>query len=287
MKVSILAGAAGIARAAAITSAATLMVWGTTSAFAGSVLQPGGTVGLPAGAPLPEGVYFINTSSYGQRTSTQSGLNVNLTQVVWATPFSFYDTRLQFVVLQPTNGTTGTTADQFYANSLLGAAQLAHTFGNGFGASYQAGFRTPEPSALAFHQGSFEQRGAVTYNAFGFDLTANVINGIFYEGTPAYPNWLNVDLTATKKFDKLEIGVVAFGSGDISKPTAAYLQQRQIAVGGLAGYNFGSFALQAYVTRDVYERHYTGYDTRGFLRLILPLYKAPVVAQIEPIRARY
>ena len=58
------------------------LVAGTSGAFAGSVLQPGGTVGLPSGAPLAEGVYFVDTSSYGQRTSTPSGLEVNLTQIV-------------------------------------------------------------------------------------------------------------------------------------------------------------------------------------------------------------
>ena len=29
--------------------------------LAGSVTQPGETIGLAAGAPLPEGVYFVNT----------------------------------------------------------------------------------------------------------------------------------------------------------------------------------------------------------------------------------
>ena len=265
-----------------------LTVLGTaTGAFAGSVLQPGGTVGLAAGAPLAEGVYFIDTSSYGRRSNTPAGLEVNLSQFVWATPFAFSGTRLQFVVLQPTATATHSSADYLYANSTLAAAQLAHTFGSGFNASYQAGYRAPESGGPAFHYGSFEQRGAFTYNALGFDLTANVINGLFYgrTGTSTYPNWLNIDLTATKKFDKLEIGAVAFGSSDISKPTPAYLKQRQIAVGGLVGYNFGSFTMQFYVTHDVEEHHYTGRDTRGFARLILPLYKAPVAP--EPLRARF
>lgn len=268
------------------TTATLALLSASTMAFAGSVLQPGGTVGLAAGAPLPEGVYFINTSSYGQRTATLAGVGVNLTQIVWATPFSFYDTRLQFIFLQPTAYTTNTPTNTFYANSTLFAGQLAHTFGNGFNVSYQAGFRAAEPAATAFHQSSFEQRGAITYNAFGFDLTANAINGIFAEKS-VYPDWFNLDLTMTKKFDKLEIGAVAFGSSDLSSPTAAYLRQRQIAVGGIVGYNFGRFTMQAYVTHDVVEHHYTGYDTRGFLRLIIPLYTAPVVAAIEPIRARY
>lgn len=36
-------------------------------ALAGSVTQPGETIGLAAGAPLPEGVYFVNTLNWGVR----------------------------------------------------------------------------------------------------------------------------------------------------------------------------------------------------------------------------
>ncbi len=159
---------------------------------------------------------------------------------------------------------------------------------SGFNASYQAGYRVAQQAPQAFHYGSFEQRGAGTYNAFGFDLTANVINGLFYgqTGTTTYPNWLNVDLTATKKFGNFEIGAVAFGSSDISKTTPTYLKQRQIAVGGLIGYDLGPAKLQLYATRDVTEHHYTGYDTRGWARVIIPLYKAPAPPP-EPIRARF
>ena len=271
-----------------LATATLALLAGAPSAFAGSVLQPGGTVGLAAGAPLAEGIYFIDTSSYGQRTSTMSGLNVNLTQVVWATPFAFYNTRFQVIVLEPTSAITNTQADAFYGNSTLYAGQLAHSFGSGFNASYQAGYRVAQQAPQAFHYGSFEQRGAGTYNAFGFDLTANVINGLFYgqTGTTTYPNWLNVDLTATKKFGNFEIGAVAFGSSDISKTTPTYLKQRQIAVGGLIGYDFGPVKLQLYATRDVTEHHYTGYDTRGWARVIIPLYKAPAPPP-EPIRARF
>lgn len=255
--------------------------------LAGSVLQPGATVGIPAGAPLAEGVYFVNTSDYGQRTNTQAGLGVNMTSVLWATPFTFYDTRLQFFFLQPTAYTTNTNNDRFYGNSTLFSGQLAHTFGNGFGVSYLSGIRTAQPSPLAFRKNSFEQRGAITYNGNGFNLTANVANGAFWgeSANMMYPNWLNLDLTATKKFDTFEIGAVAFGSTDITSPTPAYKRQGQIAVGGLVGHNFGKFTLQAYVTRDVAKRAYTGYDTRGWARLIVPLYVAPVAP--EPLRARF
>ena len=271
----------------ATTATVLALAAGSSNAVAGSVLQPGGTVGLPAGAPLLEGIYFVDTSSYGQRTTTPSGLGVNLPQIVWATPLYFYDTRLQFIVLQPSAYTTLAPSNVFYLNSTLIAGQLAHTFGNGFSVSYMAGFRSAMPAPQAFQFNSFEQRLAVSYTASGWDLTANVINGLFGSGNLRYPDWLNVDLTATKKFDKFELGAVAFGSSDISSPKPSYKRQGQIAVGALVGYDFGIFKLQAYATRDVSERGYTGYDTRGWLKLIVPFYAAPQMAAAEPIRERY
>ncbi len=45
-----------------------------------------------------------------------------------------------------------------------------------------------------------------------------------------YPDYLNLDITATKKFGKFEIGPVAFGSTDLPTNVAGYQRQGQIAV---------------------------------------------------------
>jgi hypothetical protein len=255
------------------------------AAFAGSVLQPGATIGLAAGAPLREGVYFIDTSSYGQRTNTASGQGINLTALVWATPLYFDDTRLQLIVLQPSVYTLNTDHDELFLNSTLIAGQLAHAFGNGISASYMAGARTGMGSPQAYQLASFEQRFAISYTASGWDLTANLINGDF-GSNPRYPDWLNLDLTATKRFDAFEFGAVAFGSTDLNAPLATYKRQRQFAVGGLIGCKLDRMNIQAIVTRDVAEHGYTGYDTRGWIRLSLPFYLGPQIADAAPPSAR-
>ena len=53
----------------------------------------------------------------------------------------------------------------------------------------------------------------------------------------------------------------------------SYVRQGQFAVGGLVGYNFGPVNLQAYVTRDVVQRNYAGVETRGWLRVTVPIYQ--------------
>ena len=87
----------------------------------------------------------------------------------------------------------------------------------------------------------------------------------------AIRTFINLDLTATKKFGKWEIGPVAYASWDLSSPIAGYSKQSQFAVGGLVGYDFGPVTLQVYVTTDVAQHNYGGYDTRGWGRIILPL----------------
>ena len=264
---------------------AALLSTSVLGARAASVLQPGGTLGIPAGAPLPEGVFFNNISSYGARDNTLARTEINLTAIIWSTPFSFYRTRVEFLYLVPTVAVTNTAADSLFANPQLFGSYLAHDFGGGFGGSYFAGVRVAETSTPLFKQSSFEQRGALSYTGNGFDITVDAISGLYTSRT-AYANWFNLDITATKKFDKFEIGGIAFGSSDLNTPRVGYKRVGQIAAGGLVGYNFGKFTLQAMVTRDVTTHNYTGKETRGWLRLIVPLYLAPV-APLPPIRARY
>lgn len=266
-------------------AAACTLFWSVSPVYAGSVLPPGITVGLPVGMPMAEGIYFIDTAGFGHRTDKVGDNGINLPVLAWATPINFYNTRLQMIFAQPFAWTTGTPANVVYANSTLFAGQLAHDFGGGFGASYLAGYRAAMPYSAAFTQASFEQRAAISYTGGGYDLTANLANGIFGDDA-RFPDWLNLDLTATKKFGKFEAGLIAYGSSDISSPTPVYKREGQFAVGVLGGYDFGPFRVQVYASRDVAERNYGGYDTRGWFRLILPLYKASEVASAEPLRPR-
>jgi hypothetical protein len=163
---------------------------------------------------------------------------------------------------------------------------LAWDLGNGFGVSYSLGayFDVPQPGA--FSSNNLNQRVALSYTADGWNLTANVIYGIQLDSVtnrpqispcPApfgfngcNPDFLNVDLTATKKFGKWEFGGVAYGSADLTSPIASYQKQTQFAVGGLFGYDFGPLALQVYATTDVVEHNYGGRDTRGWFRMTIP-----------------
>lgn len=249
-------------------------------AQAGSAAQPGQTVGLPVGAQLPVGLYFVNTSSFGVRDTRplDSESNINLPTFLWATPWNLLGARLNLAAIQPVVASSprGTPYQSGIGQPLL-AAQLAWNLGNDVGVSYLFGGYLPIETGFLTQNASLSHRFAATYSGNGFNLTANLLYGIFVDPVTAqgvvYPDYLNLDLTATKKFGKWEVGPVAFASTDLPTRFPGYRRQGQIAVGGLVGYNFGPVNVQAYVTRDVAERNYGGRETRGWLRLIVPIYK--------------
>ena len=159
-----------------------------------------------------------------------------------------------------------------------------------------------------------DMRGAISYTANGFDLTAQFgYTGtlgsnrlqVFLPGVgsvQSFSDAVNVDFTATKKFGKLELGVVGFAHTDIqaggdnsvalANGTYTSIRAGAVAVGGLVGYDFGRFTLQADVTREVATRGApqgltgTGKETRGLFRPVLPLYVAPAPTA-APVIARY
>jgi hypothetical protein len=278
--------------------------------FAGSVTQPGELVGLATGAPLPQGLYFVNTANWGCRSTDPSDtcLGVDIPVLAWSTPWQFFGARLQFIFASPVleSGRSETFRDGVdYPASYtagwynpLALAQLAWDLGGGWGFSYGIGAYFDVDSGTAWSDTSLNQRFGLSYTGDGWNLTANVTWGTHFDsvtdrpqisacpgdlsGLGCNPDFLNLDLTATKKFDKWEFGPVAFGSWDVSNPVDGYPHQNQFAVGGLVGYNFGPVILQGYVTTDVAQHNYGGYDTRGWTRIIIPLTSEPA-----PPRKRY
>jgi outer membrane putative beta-barrel porin/alpha-amylase len=289
-----------------VAAAGLLSLSAAAPALAGSVTQPGETVGVAAGAPLPPGVYYVNTSDYGCRDTQPATVCTALTipVVAWSTPVTLLGARLQFLVASPAVfvAVEDTPSSSGMFNPLV-SGQLAWDLGNGWGFSYLLGAYLDVHTNVAFSSTSINQRFALSYTNDGWNLTANVIWGIHLDGvtdrpqlspcpTPfglngCNPNFVNIDLTATKKIDKWEFGPVAFGSTDLNRPIAAYQKQSQFAVGGLIGYDFGPLTLQGYVTTDVVENNYGGRDIRGWGRIILPISKIFEQPARAPIVRKY
>src|ERR1700743_3924207 len=151
----------------------------TSSALAGSVTQPGETVGIPTGAPLPQGLYFTDTLDWGFRTTNPTTCRgITSPIVTWSTPSTFLGARLQVFTVTPfiELGTHNDYNASLYNPALFG--QLAWDLGNGFGFSYAFGSYVGISEPVAWGSTSLNQRFALSYTANGWNLTANVVYGI-------------------------------------------------------------------------------------------------------------
>jgi hypothetical protein len=274
-----------------VAVAAVLPLWGSfSSAVAGSVTQPGSTIGTTPGMPLAQGFYFSATPDGGVR-DPNTRLFVIHPVYVWSTPWTVLGARFQVMAETAFNATYNVAihANGYY-NPLF-AGQLAWDLGNGFGFSYTFGAYFDVYQPLAWSSNSLNQRFALTYAGAEWNLSANMIYGMQLDAVTnrpqispcrtllriegCNPDFVNLDLTASKKFGNWELGPVAFASMDVSRPIPTYQKQSQFAAGGLVGYDFGIMRLQAYVTRDVYVQNYSGLDTREWGRITVPLWRPP------------
>ncbi|MGE4480391.1 transporter [Acidocella sp.] len=248
--------------------AGTLLAGVASPAMAGSVTQPGETIGLASGAPLPQGVYLLDTTDYGQYG--KESLGVTIPVVAWSTPATLLGGRLQLYAAFPlAEASTPDSHVQGWYN-LWFAGQLAWDLGHGVGVSYLLGTYPKMHSPVANDSTTINQRFAISYTGNGYDLTANLILGNEIN-TQTVPNYLNLDLTATKNYGKWSFGPVGYYSTDTSTPYSGYAKQSQFAMGGLVGYNFGPVILQSYLTHAVTQTNYPGNDTRFWFRLIVPV----------------
>ncbi|MET3869109.1 hypothetical protein ABIC20_006418 [Methylobacterium radiotolerans] len=187
--------------------------------------------------------------------------------------------------------------------SLLGGTYLNDL--NGDRGSLGTGLGgTPLLPQLSSNTYRFGVAGSYTGN--GWNITANLTANI-YDSPGRFPGQvgaaigplhlsdaLNFDFTATKKFGNFEIGPIAYGTYnfDISQYSAAVGNRGRFAVGGLIGYDFKLFSVQAYVGRDVvtgdtyrtaFGQPRSNYSTDGFLRFIVPLYSPTPAPAPEPV----
>ncbi len=270
----------------AIISATALVSYAASTmipAVAGNVTAAGLTSGIGVYAPLPEGLYLLNFLSDGRRDSSP-GVSTNFYD-----PFFFYQSKLKILngavsfIVAPTvfNINVGSSHVTGFYNTYFGS-QITWDLGNNIGVGYRISGYAPAKTDVGYNFGTIEQRAGVTYTGHGYDLTANFMYGSTEKdrtsGLYDVPDYGIVDLTATKKFGKLEAGLVGYGSTDMTHTSDQYKKQSQFALGGLVAYDFGTLIVQAKVTSDVYQRNYGGYDRRGWLTVIYPLY----VAQPSP-----
>ncbi|WP_158809458.1 transporter [Beijerinckia sp. L45] len=298
---------------ATVGAAAFALTMSASVSHATMIAQPGETMGVALGAPLPEGVFAVDLEDYGRRDSAGGpgnfrDLGVNVPLIAWSTPWTLMDSRIEVLYAAPFTHLDSSSAGGLnrldYYSQLL-AVNIAHDFGNGFFAGLLLGIRSPD-SFLHVDYVAADIRPSFGYTANGYNFVATFYyNGAFGSktGNTGLDNGRSdavaVDLTATKKFDKLELGFVGNASTDVNDRSdnlyanGVNIREGHVALGGLIGYDFGRFTVQGMVTRDVAARgkaialngSTSEKETRGWLRIIVPLWVAPKAA--PAVVARY
>ncbi len=219
------------------------------SANAGSFTPPGDTVGLAIGAPLPEGVYFVDILSDGGSRGVddkKSGLVFNIPAVAWSTPWTIFGGRVWGYSTAPelSAGFPYCPAPACAPNPLTGGAQaypppvggrdfmamynplvlagLAWDLGGSWGFSDVVGGYGPvnnELRLLGHDIWVFSNRAAISYTGNKWNLSAEVVTGVTGDDLQTHqrvqPNYLNLNLSAVKTLGKWEVGAVAFYSTDL------------------------------------------------------------------------
>ena len=309
------------------------VVMTSTASYAQTTTVPGEQVGLATGAPLPEGIYALDTFVYRQTArSSAVDVGVNVPVLVWSTPFVPFGGRVELLVAPPTVFTFGKNSGpaavrdtSINVGTFVGGI-WAFDVGNNFGVSLLGGVYLNELNGdrgvLVQNNGAFVGAPVLgqlasntyrfgvagSYTGDGYNLTANLTANIYDSpaafpggavGTVAFPTTrgpfriydsLNLDLTATKKFGKFEIGAIGYGTYnfDTSAFSLAAGNRGSFSVGGLIGYDFGPVTAQVYAARTVATAVRGTETTEVWGRLIVPLYSpTPVVASAAPIVRKY
>ena len=290
-----------------------------TAVQAQTTTVPGEQVGLAVGAPLPEGVYGINTFLYRDTGAAPPGagvdVGINVPILLWSTPWKPLGGRLELAVAPPTvftfNRSRGGRDTSINVGTFVGGI-WAFDLGNNIGVSYLAGAYLNEVNAgrggglAILSSNTYRQGVALSYTGDGWNITSNLTYNFYdtpgrFDGRNGIPGFLaaanpaslfpqdalNLDLTATKKFGKFEIGAIGYGTTQISANPIDGSREGYFALGGLIGYDFGAFTAQAYVATDVVNRarDFRGREvqkTEGWFRVIVPLYTPAVAAAPAP-----
>ena len=271
-----------------LAAAAAMMSVGlaTTGASAQTTTVPGEQVGLAAGAPLPEGIYAINTFTFrrtDQRFSPDTSVNVPL--LVWSTPWKVLDARAEFLLAAPTvfaftrnpagqgNKDISINVGTFIAGvlawdlgsnfgvSLLGGVYLNELNGDR-GSLFTGGFApnaaspygvspvgTPVLPQLSSNTYRFGVAGS--YTGDGWNITANLTANI-YDSPGRFPGQVGAAIGPLRLSDALNFDLTAtkkFGKFEIG-PVAYGTYNFDISQYSAAAGNRGRFAVGGLIGYD-------------------------------------
>jgi hypothetical protein len=263
----------------------------STLSWAVSLIERGVVAGYPFGGILDPGLEYMNINSYISHPSTTENASRNL---IGEVPVFIYNSKenfflngqLQVHVTTPTlvlekGGEKGAKSWYGYSFNPLGIAGLAWRLPFGFSCSNAIGGLPPWNSNLdenkrPFRFGPEASNAWIFLDAFGFshyvkdDHNFTVTMFLGFPGVDQKyrkkvdPDFINLSLTMTKRFQHLEFGPIAYFTADYGTNE----NQQQFAIGPLVGYHWKHTYLQFWWAHDTYQNHFESFHSGGYMRFV-------------------
>ena len=205
--------------------------------------------------------------------------------LIWSTPWSIAGGRIQLDGTMPWANVDHPSLDGFQ-NGLTNAS-IHWNLGNGLHFDESVGVYWAAAAHLPIAKSRFLGHIDVAYIAGGWALSANFIYGSEVRQLPVgAPSYLNFDLRLSVNSVSSRPVLLAYSTMDLQNGNnigagaacAKACEQSQFAVGGLVGYDFGSFSGNFKLTQVVSESNYDyapgqGYkNTTAWLTIVKPLW---------------
>lgn len=252
-----------------------------------SLVERGLSVGYPFGAKHEPGWEYMNINSYishpaGGEDILSKNTYSNISTFIYNKPGEFLKGQLQLHIAVPSVVfEKGPETKNWHGGvySPFGIIGLAWDLPWGFSFSNALGGFAPWTSAPGgYNAWTLVDAFAVShYDPHDHDFSATLFMGFpaalgFLEPNKdtqsrTDPNFINLSLTATKIVNHVEFGPIGYFTSDYNFP----IIQQQFSIGGLIGYYFEDFYIQAWYGHDTFQRNYQSLHSGGFVRITFEL----------------
>ncbi len=259
----------------------TLSLFFSFQAFGYSLVERGVSIGYPFGAKHEPGLEYMSINAYlnhpaGANHTLSRNTYSNISTFIYNKPGKFLNGQLQLhfafpaMVFEKGPDTQNWHAGVYNPFGIVGVAWdliQGWSFSNSVG-----GFTRWQGATTAYNGWVFvDTLGLSHYDPHDHDLSATLFLGFpgpdkqFQKRLDA--NFLNLNLTATKIVKNIEFGPIAYFTNDFNFP----IIQKQFALGGLLGFYFKDFYIQAWYSHDTFQQNYQSLHSGGFVRLTFAL----------------
>ena len=249
--------------------------------YAYSVVERGVSIGYPFCAKHEPGLEFMSINAYLSHPAGRNGeLSKNtyshIPTFIYNKPGVFLNGQLQVHVAFPSVVfEKGPDTQNWHAGvyNPFGIAGVAWDLFQGWSFSNSVGGFTPWQGSPTDYNGwvFVDALGLSHYDENDHDLSATLFLGFpgpdrkVKERLDA--NFANLNLTATKIVNHIEFGPIGYFTSDFNYS----IIQKQFALGGLVGFYFKDFYIQAWYSHDTYQKNYQSPHSGGFVRLTFAL----------------